>query len=148
LDLANAIGSAVVALFVVVMSIVLWNAGLMSGLRRYGEFGVRLAIGEHRGHLYRSLLWESLLIAVVGSLLGTALGLGISRYLEVYGMDISAFLTNSSMMISDVLHSRITPLSWVIGFVPGLVATILGTAIAGRGIYGRETANLTKELQE
>ena len=43
LNMANAIGSSIVALFVLVMSIVLWNAGLMSGLRRYGEFGVRLA---------------------------------------------------------------------------------------------------------
>jgi putative ABC transport system permease protein len=148
LDLANMIGGAIVALFVVVMSIVLWNAGLMSGLRRYGEFGVRLAIGEGKGHLYRSLLAESLLIGHVGSVLGTALGLGISRYLEVQGMDISAFLKNSSMMISDVLHARITPVSWFIGLVPGLVATLLGTAMAGRGIYGRETAKLTKELQE
>ena len=32
-----AIGGAIVGLFVLVMSIVLWNAGLMSGLRRYGE---------------------------------------------------------------------------------------------------------------
>jgi putative ABC transport system permease protein len=148
LDMANAIGGGIVALFVVVMSIVLWNAGLMNGLRRYGEFGVRLAIGEDKGHLYRTLLWESLLIGVVGSVAGTALGLGIARLLEVYGMDISPFLKNSSMMISDVLHARITPVSWFIGLVPGLVATLLGTAIAGRGIYQRETARLTKELQE
>jgi putative ABC transport system permease protein len=148
LALANAIGGAIVGLFVLVMSIVLWNAGLMSGLRRYGEFGVRLAIGEDKGHLYRSLLWESLLIGVLGSVLGTGLGLAIARYLEVHGMDISPFLKNSSMMISDVLHARITPTSWVIGLVPGLVATLLGTAIAGRGIYARQTARLTKELQE
>jgi putative ABC transport system permease protein len=148
LELANTIGGAIVGLFVLVMSIVLWNAGLMSGLRRYGEFGVRLAIGEDKGHLYRSLLWESLLIGVLGSVLGTALGLAIARYLEVHGMDISPFLKNSSMMISDVLHARITPVSWVIGLVPGLVATLLGTAIAGRGIYARQTARLTKELQE
>ncbi len=148
LALADTIGGAVVALFVLVMSIVLWNAGLMSGLRRYGEFGVRLAIGETKGHLYRALLAEALLIGLVGSVLGTALGLAISRYLQVHGMDISPFLKNSSMMISDVLHARITPISWVIGLVPGLAATLLGTAIAGRGIYVRETARLTKELQE
>ena len=148
LDMANAIGGALVSLFVAIMSIVLWNAGLMSGLRRFGEFGVRLAIGEDKGHLYRTLLWEALIIGVVGTALGTAVGLVFARYLEVHGMDISPFLKNSSMMISDVLHARITPLSWVIGLVPGLVATLLGTAMAGRGIYNRETARLTKELQE
>ena len=130
------------------MSIVLWNAGLMSSLRRFGEFGVRLAIGEDKGHLYRSLLVESLLIGLVGSVLGTALGLASPlTTLQVHGMDISGLLKNSSMMISDVLRARVTPVSWVIGFVPGLVATLLGAAISGLGIFRRRTADLTKELQ-
>jgi putative ABC transport system permease protein len=147
LDLANAIGAAVVGLFVAVMSIVLWNAGLMGSLRRFGEFGVRLAIGERRGHLYGTLLVESLVIAVAGSLLGTALGVAVAAYLQAHGLDISGFLKNSSMMISDVLRARVTPLSWVIGFVPGILATFLGAAISGLGVFRRRTADLTKELQ-
>jgi len=147
LDLANAVGAAVVTLFVVVMSIVLWNAGLMGSLRRFGEFGVRLAIGEDKGHLYRSLLVESLAIGLAGSALGTALGLAASYYLQVHGMDISGLLKNSSMMISDVLRARVTPVSWVIGFVPGILATLLGAAVSGLGIFRRRTADLTKELQ-
>ena len=147
LDLANAVGTAVVALFVVVMSIVLWNAGLMGSLRRFGEFGVRLAIGENKIHLYRSLLVESLVIGLTGSVLGTALGLMASTYLQVHGMDISGLLKNSSMMISDVLRARVTPTSWVIGFVPGILATLLGAAVSGLGVFRRRTADLTKELQ-
>jgi putative ABC transport system permease protein len=147
LDLANAVGAAVVALFVVVMSIVLWNAGLMGSLRRFGEFGVRLAIGEDKVHLYRSLLGESLAIGLAGSTLGTALGLAASAYLQVHGIDISGLLKNSSMMISDVLRARVTPASWVIGFVPGILATFLGAAVSGLGVFRRRTADLTKELQ-
>lgn len=147
LDLTRAVGRAVIGLFVIVMSIVLWNAGLMGSLRRYGEFGLRLAIGENHGHLFRSLLFESLLIGLVGSLLGTALGLVLSYALQTHGLDISPFLKNASMMISDVLRARITPESWVIGFVPGVVATLLGSAIAGLGIFRRQTSQLTKELQ-
>lgn len=147
LDLANAIGHALVVLFVAIMSIVLWNAGLMAGLRRYGEFGVRLAIGEDKGHLYRALLAESLMIGLAGSLAGTAVGLVISWYLQVHGLDISPMLKNSSMMISDVLRARITPASWFIGFIPGLAATMLGASISGRGIYRRQTSQLTKELE-
>ena len=36
-------------LFVFAMSLVLWNAGLLGGLRRYGEVGIRLAMGEEKG---------------------------------------------------------------------------------------------------
>ena len=42
------------------MSIVLWNAGLIGSLRRYGEIGVRLAFGEDKGRLYRAMIVESL----------------------------------------------------------------------------------------
>ena len=41
--------------FIIAMSLVLWNAGLLGGLRRYGEVGLRLAIGEEKGHVYRTI---------------------------------------------------------------------------------------------
>jgi putative ABC transport system permease protein len=37
-------------------------------------------------------------------------------------------------------------MSWVLGFVPGLTATLLGTGISGIGIFRRQTAQLAKEL--
>jgi putative ABC transport system permease protein len=64
-----------VFIFMIAMAIVLWNAGLLGGLRRYGEMGLRMAIGEHKGHIYRSLLSESLVIGIVGSVTGTIVGL-------------------------------------------------------------------------
>ena len=40
-----------------------------------------------------------------------------------------------------------TSTALVIGFVPGLFATVLGTMLAGIGIYRRNTAQLFKELE-
>ena len=34
-----------------------------------------------------------------------------------------------------------------VGFIPGLFSMLLGTALAGRGIFKRETARLFKELE-
>ena len=147
LDMASAVSTVVIAIFVVVMSIVLWNAGLMGSLRRYGEIGVRLAIGEEKGHIYRTLIIEALMIGAVGSVFGTALGIGISYYLQVQGLDISAVLKNASMIISDVMRAQVTSTSFVIGFIPGLLATFLGTAISGLGIYRRQTSQLAKEFE-
>ena len=139
--------SIALGIFVIAMSIVLWNAGLMGNLRRYGEIGVRLAIGEDKGHIYRSMIAESLMIGFIGSLLGTALGLAISYYLQVKGIDISSMMKGASLMISDVMRAQITPASYVIGFIPGLLATLLGSSIAGIGIYKRQTSILMKELE-
>ncbi len=58
LEFASSIYLLMLILFILVMSIVLWNAGLMGSLRRYGEFGIRLALGEDHGRLYRSLIGE------------------------------------------------------------------------------------------
>jgi putative ABC transport system permease protein len=147
LDMMSLFSSIVISIFVVAMSIVLWNAGLIGSLRRYGEIGVRLAIGEYKGHLYRSMIGESLMIGCFGSFLGTIVGLALAYYMQVRGFDISGMLKNASMMISEVMRARVTPTSYFIGFLPGLLATFLGTSISGIGIYRRQTSNLMKELE-
>jgi len=147
LDFANLVYTIVIVLFVTVMSVVLWNAGLMGSLRRYHEFGIRLALGEDKTHLYRSLIAESLIIGFVGSILGTILGLAVSYYMQKRGLNIGPMMKNASMIISDTLRARITPVSFFIGFIPGLFATFTGKAISGIGIYKRQTSQLTKEFE-
>ena len=140
-------GGVIVIIFMVAMSIVLWNAGLMGSLRRYGEIGVRLAMGENKGHLYRTLLVESVMIGIIGTCIGTVLGAAIAYYLQVKGIDISSMMQSSSIMFTNVMRARVTPVSFVIGFIPGLAATILGTSISGIGIFKRQTSQLIKELE-
>jgi putative ABC transport system permease protein len=146
LDIMNAFGGTIIFIFVVAMSIVLWNAGLLGGLRRYGEMGLRLAIGENKGHIYRSLIKESVIVGIIGSILGTGLGLSFALLLSK-GLDFSSIMQDSDIMMSPVFRAEITPTSYYIGFIPGLFATILGAALGGIGIYKRQTASLFKELQ-
>ena len=139
------IAGAIIGIFVFAMSIVLWNTGLTGGLRRYGEVGVRLAIGEDKGHVYRSMLAESFMIGFAGSLLGTGLGLAFGYYLQVHGINIGWMMRGSTMILNDVIRAQVTVSTAVIGFVPGLLAPFLGTAISGIGIYKRQTSQLFKE---
>ena len=147
LDFATSIYSLMLVIFIMVMSIVLWNAGLMGSLRRYGEFGIRLALGEDKGRLYRSLIGEGIIIGVLGSIAGTGLGLAAAYYLQATGVNIGAMMKDASMIITDVLRARVTAGSYVIGFVPGLAATLLGRAVSGIGIYKRQTSRLAKEFE-
>jgi putative ABC transport system permease protein len=50
-------------------------------------------------------------------------------------------------MLNNVIRTEITPVAFVIGFIPGLIANVVGAAIAGIGIYKRQTASLMKELE-
>jgi len=150
LDLQNAAMAVILTIFLLVVTIVLWNIGLMNGLRRYGEIGMRLAIGESKGGVYRSMVMESVIIGFIGTCLGTSLGLAITYYLQEYGIDYSKGLenlTSTNIVISNVFYAQVTPDLYYIGFIPGVLATVLGTMLAGRAIYKREMAQLFKELE-
>lgn len=137
----------ILGVFLLAMSLIMWNAGLVGTLRRYGEFGVRLALGEDKGHVYRSMIAESLMIALLGSVAGTVIGLALSYYLQAVGINLAGILKNVSFLMPTVIRTRVTAPAYVVGFIPGLLATLIGTGIAGRGIYRRQTAQLFKELE-
>lgn len=147
LKMVDGMSSVIVSVFIFAMAIVLWNAGLMGSLRRYGEIGLRLAVGEKKGHVYRSLIGESIMVGIGGAILGTIFGVAFTFYLQVHGIDISSSMQNSSMMLSNVIRAQLTPASYYVGLIPGIVAPLLGTSISGIGIYKRQTAQLFKELE-
>ncbi|CAM1354203.1 ABC transporter permease [Tenacibaculum insulae] len=147
MDYADSISALIIFIFILAMSIVLWNTGLLGGLRRYQEFGIRLALGEAKSKIYGSMVLESVLIGIIGSLFGTLIGLAFAYYMQIVGMDISSYLENSSMIMPSVLRAKVTPNLFYIGFIPGVLAMTFGTMLAGIGIYKRKTANLFKELE-
>ncbi|WBM73782.1 ABC transporter permease [Saprospira grandis] len=146
-DYANNMSTLIIGIFVLAMSIVLWNMGLLGGLRRYKEFGIRLALGEAKGQIYTALCIESLLIGGLGSFWGTLVGLGLCYYLQLYGIDLDGALEQSNVMMPSVFRAKLTVELLYIGFIPGLLASLLGSMLAGLGIYQRSTANLFKELE-
>jgi len=146
-DRIRDVTNIIFVIFLLAMSLVMWNAGLVGTLRRYGEFGVRLAIGEDKGRIYRSLIAESLMIGVLGSIAGTILGLALSYYVQAVGINLAGVLKNVSFLMPTVIRSRVSAAAFFVGFIPGLLATLVGAGIAGRGIYRRQTAQLFKELE-
>lgn len=147
LDYVSRMVGIFIFVFVLAMSIVLWNAGLLGGLRRYGEMGLRLAIGEFKGSVYRSLIYESIIVGIIGSVIGTIIGLGAAFYLQEVGLDFSNLMQNATVMWPGVFRAKITLPAYYIGFIPGLISTVIGTMLSGIGIYKRKTAQLFKELE-
>jgi len=150
IDLVDWSTFIILGIFLLIAMIVLWNMGIMSGLRRYGEMGIRLAMGETKGQVYRSLILESVIIGTIGTIIGTLIGLPLTYYVQEVGIDYStAFenLNSSSLIMSSVFYTKVTPDLYYIGFIPGVLATVFGTMLAGRAIYKREMAQLFKELE-
>jgi putative ABC transport system permease protein len=119
----------------------------MGNIRRFGEIGVRLALGETKGQVYRSMIGEAAVVGFFGSLIGTALGLALGYYGQYHGIEIGSMMRNASMLMTTRFNTRVTGTAFYIGFIPGLAATVLGAATAGRAIYKRQTSRLLKELE-
>ena len=147
LDLVDSFSFIFISIFVIAMSLVLWNTGLIGGLRRYQEFGIRLAIGESKKHVYSLLIIESIIIGFIGSTFGTGLGFILCYYMQETGIDISEALTNSVVIIPSVLKAKVSSNLLYLGYIPGLISIVFGTALAGRGIFKRNTSKLFKELE-
>ena len=147
LDMGDAFSGIFIFIFILAMSLVLWNTGLIGGLRRYNEFGIRLALGESKNNVFKLLLIEASIIGLIGSIIGTSLGLVFCYYLQEVGIDISKDVANSTIIMPSVMRAYVTSDLFYIGFIPGLFSMLFGTALAGRGIFKRETARLFKELE-
>ncbi|GMV09834.1 MAG: hypothetical protein ABS52_16260 [Gemmatimonadetes bacterium SCN 70-22] len=69
-----AIIPAVVGIGVVVGGIVIMNIMLMSVTERTHEIGIRKAVGARRGDIERQFLWEAVVLATLGGIIGVASG--------------------------------------------------------------------------
>lgn len=147
IDYVNSVAAFFVFLFLLVMSIVLWNTGLIAGLRRYHEFGIRLALGETKGHIYISQLIEAVIVGVAGSFFGTIIGIASVYLLSVKGIDISMIVKETSINVPTVLRAKFSTNLLYIGYLPGVLAMCIGTMLSGLGIYKRQTSRLMKEME-
>jgi putative ABC transport system permease protein len=147
IDTVDIMANILIFVFVMAMSIVLWNAGLLGSLRRFNEFGVRLALGEEKKHIYKTLIYEGVLIGFIGTVFGTLFGLAISYFMQEHGINIGGMMRNSALMMPSIARAEVTPVAYYIGIIPGIFSMVLGNALAGIGIFKRKTASLFKELE-
>lgn len=102
----------------------IYNAVSISVVHRRREIGVLRALGATRGHIVRMFLGETFVIAVIGSLLGIAVGVLLAKSLVgVFGQVVSELYQRTSV--------RDISLSWpqiAAGFAAG-IATSLAAAL-------------------
>lgn len=142
-----AIREVILWIFLLLMVLVLWNAGLLNGIHRYGEMGLRLAMGEtHRGLIF-SLIIEAFIVGVLGSIAGSMIGGGLVYYLQEVGVNMGDAFAKTGVIVSDVVRGRLGLISFVYAIVPGMTASVFGTFIASLAIFKRSEANLFRELE-
>lgn len=105
-------------------SFVIYNVFSISAAQRQRENALLRALGANRSQITRSMLIESVVVGLVGSLLGFVGGLGISKLLSValpaLGIDLPSggLVVNTSILLNTV--------------VVGLVVTVLSAVLPAR----------------
>jgi len=137
----------IVGIFVFLMVLVLWNAGILNVIHRYGEMGLRMAMGEPPRQLIYTLVFEALVIGIMGSLAGAGVGGGFTWYMQEVGINMGDNFAQTGLMLSDVVRARLSLEGFIRGIIPGLTSSVIGTFIASLTIFNRSEANLFRELE-
>lgn len=125
-DISGAIFMYVILIVLVAFSVM--NTQLMSVLERTREFGTVMALGLRPAKLSRLILLETTMMAVLGLVIGVAIGMSITAYLHVYGfsypgMDDMAAKFN----MSERLYPSINWLAALAGPALVMVFSVLAT---------------------
>jgi ABC-type lipoprotein release transport system permease subunit len=94
-----------VIFFIVALGI--FNAVLMSVMQRTKQFGVMMALGTSGARLFVLVLTEALILALVFSTLGLAIGLGLHAWVASTGIDLGALTGGDYQAAGVVINERI-----------------------------------------
>lgn len=82
------------------------NTQRMSALERRREFGVMIAIGMRPRRMFRTIVAETMVLGLVGSLIGATLGALLTWYYATAGFDMSLFTDQASFSMMGVSFSE------------------------------------------
>ncbi len=138
-DFADAYTWVVLLIVIIVVLVEVLNTMLMSMHERVREFGLMGALGVTPAQVFAMVVYETVILVLIGGFFGFALGGGLSLWYGEYGIDLSQFAIAFSFMYMDpIIHPL---LQW------DSVVRILGAAIVGAMIAGLIPAWKASRLQ-
>jgi len=127
-DFADAYTWIVLLIVIIVVLAEVLNTMLMSMHERVREFGLMGALGVMPAQIFAMVVWETVMLVLIGGAAGFALGGGLSLWYGEHGIDLSQFAIAFSFMYMDpIIHPLLQADS---------VLRILGAALFGAMIAG------------
>jgi putative ABC transport system permease protein len=103
-------------LLIIVVAFSILNTFLMAIFERTREFGVMMAMGTTPRRLTKILLAESMAITLIGIITGIGIGIGLTYYFQIHGIDFSGGSDLLSQFgITGRMYPKLSVLSVSIG---------------------------------
>lgn len=128
-DVADVLMLAVNLFVVIVAATVITNAILMTAFDRIDTFGALRAIGLKRRQLVGMLVNEGLVIGLLGSLVGMAIGVPLVLYLQHNGLDIGEL--GEFFGTGDRYYFALRPAKAAVTLALGTLISVAGATYAG-----------------
>ncbi len=127
IQLDDAFFYIIVIIFFVVISIGILNTIMMSVFERVREFGVMMALGTKPRQIVKMVVEEAFVLALVGAVIGSAIGISASLYFAHHGMNLSAWAEGAAAlgMTSSMVYTRLTAANVVISNLAVLAVVVL-----------------------
>jgi putative ABC transport system permease protein len=107
------------------------NSVNMSIFERTGEFGTMMALGNRSSQVFRLILAESILLGVIGSSLGLALGSALAVIISAIGIPMPP---PPNANVGYTAHIQIIPASLLMACSIGVAATALAAILPARHV--------------
>ena len=120
-----------VIIVLIIAAVGIVNTILMSVYSRIREIGVLRAYGMTARDIRRLFTLEGLALGLAGSCLGVALGVVLDFLLIAGGINMAAF-SMGSLPISGILRGEWNPKTMLIGFIFGVVVSLVAARIPAR----------------
>ncbi len=119
--------------FVIVMAVVfvgIFGVMYVSVLDRIREFGIMLSVGYYYKYICLQIILEALIVGILGYIFGSIFGVGLLLYLQMVGLDFSAFSDALEMWgYESIIYGTIKLHYFTSTFVAIIVASLLSIVI-------------------
>lgn len=118
-----------IILFMVLLGVA--NSVNMSVFERVGEFGTMMSLGNQSGQVFRLILTESVLLGLMGSIIGVALGVMLALGISAVGIPMPP---PPNANIGYTARIQVIPAVVLLAFIIGLTATVLAAILPARRV--------------
>ena len=134
LESAQASYNIIALFFVFLGSTVVINTTMMVIFERLREIGTLAALGMSGSRLVTLFFLESLFIALLGGLVGVAIGSGVAWPLSIFGMNLGTAFEGISFELSSIVRPQVTFYSTVVVFIATVTIASLASLVVSRRV--------------